>query len=58
MKVILVCRALIKVFAHKDLASIKPEYPYITELDLICKRLIEKYEKNTEDGVEEGSPEE
>ncbi len=32
-KVVLVCRALVKVIAHKELVSVKSEYPYLGELD-------------------------
>ncbi len=53
MKVILVCKALIKVVAHTELQSVRLEYAYLNELDQICHRLIEKFEKNTEDGVDE-----
>jgi hypothetical protein len=52
-KIILVCRALIKVIAHKELQSARQEYSYMNELDAVCKRLIEKYENETEDGVDE-----
>lgn len=44
---------MIKVVAHKDIISARAEYHYLNELDVLCKRLIEKYEKGTEDGVDE-----
>lgn len=55
LKVILVCKALIKVVAHSELQSVRAEYTYLNDLDLICHRLIDKFEKMTEDGVEEGT---
>ena len=56
LKVILVCKALIKVVAHSELQSVRAEYTYLNDLDLICHRLIDKFEKMTEDGVEDGNP--
>ena len=45
LKVILVCKALIKVVAHTELQSVRAEYSYFNELDQICRRLIDKFEK-------------
>ena len=50
-KIILVCKALVKVIAHKELQISRGEYSYMNELDTLCRRLIEKYENETEDGV-------
>jgi len=41
------------VIAHKELQSARPEYSYLNELEAMCKRLIDKYENDTEDGVGE-----
>lgn len=58
LKVILVCKALIKVVGHAELLQMRPEYPYLNELDAICNRMIVKFENNTEDGVQQEEPEE
>ncbi|TNV73674.1 hypothetical protein FGO68_gene3767 [Halteria grandinella] len=52
-KIILVCKAIIKVISHKHLQHLRQEYSYMNVLEQVCKRLIEKFEKQTEDGVGE-----
>lgn len=54
-KIILVCKALIKVVSHKYLQHLRSEYAYMNDLEVVCKRLIEKFEQETDDGV--GEPE-
>lgn len=52
-KIQLVCKALIKVVSHKQLQHLRTEYAYMNELEAVCKRLIDKFEHGTEDGVGE-----
>ena len=55
-KIILVCKALVKVIGHAELVPVRETYQYLNDLDVLCIRMIAKYTHDTEDGVGELPP--
>ncbi len=40
----LVCKAILKVIAHKEITAMRGEYPYLEDLEKVTNRVLVKYE--------------